>query len=45
MDCWTVYRHISPSGKIYIGITSRDPKRRWNCGKSYEHCIKFYAAI
>lgn len=45
MDCWTVYRHISPSGKIYIGITSRNPKRRWNCGKSYEHCIKFYAAI
>ena len=45
MDCWTVYRHISPSGKIYIGITSRDPKRRWNCGKSYEHCVKFYAAI
>lgn len=45
MNCWTVYRHISPSGKVYIGITSRDPKRRWNCGKSYEHCIKFYAAI
>lgn len=45
MNCWTIYRHISPSGKIYIGITSRDPNRRWNNGKSYKHCVKFYAAI
>lgn len=26
---YTVYRHISPSGKIYVGITSRDVKLRW----------------
>lgn len=26
---YTVYRHISPEGKIYIGCTGIDPKRRW----------------
>jgi hypothetical protein len=32
---YTVYKHISPSGKIYIGITSKEPKRRWNGGTGY----------
>lgn len=26
---WSVYKHTSPSGKVYIGITSRDPTKRW----------------
>lgn len=30
---WTVYRHTSPSGKVYIGITSQNVERRWNSGK------------
>lgn len=25
---WTVYRHTSPSGKVYIGITSQNVERR-----------------
>lgn len=29
---WTVYRHTSPSGKVYIGITSQNVERRWNSG-------------
>lgn len=29
---WIVYRHTSPSGKVYIGITSDLPKRRWGNG-------------
>ena len=29
---WIVYRHTSPSGKVYIGITSDLPKRRWRNG-------------
>lgn len=29
MRRWTVYRHVSPSGKVYIGITSRSVKTRW----------------
>ncbi len=36
---WAVYRHISPSGKVYIGITSRDPKLRWGHGCNYNNCI------
>lgn len=45
LTSWSVYRHISPSGKVYIGITSKDPKRRWNYGHGYNHCILFKNAI
>ena len=44
MDNYTVYMHISPSGKRYIGITSVKPKYRWRNGKGYETQI-FYRAI
>lgn len=26
---YTVYRHVCPNGKMYIGMTSKDPKKRW----------------
>ena len=42
---WTLYRHVSPSGKIYIGITSRNVYKRWNKGMGYESCKLFYKAI
>ena len=29
---WTVYKHTSPSGKVYIGITSTNPVLRWSRG-------------
>lgn len=29
MDNWTLYEHISPSGKIYVGVTSRKVAQRW----------------
>lgn len=32
---WCLYRHITPSGKVYIGITSQKPEYRWNHGKGY----------
>ena len=35
MNSYTVYKHTSPSGKVYIGITSKRPERRWNNGKGY----------
>ena len=28
-NTWCVYRHISQSNKVYIGITSRKPELRW----------------
>ena len=33
--CYTVYMHICPNGKRYIGITGRNPQYRWNKGKGY----------
>ena len=42
---YTVYMHISPSGKRYIGITSMKPKYRWNNGKAYKRNIHFTNAI
>lgn len=35
MGKWTVYKHTFPDGKVYIGITSQDPKRRWSNGHGY----------
>ena len=32
---YTVYKHTSPSGKTYIGITRRDVKLRWGNGGGY----------
>lgn len=45
MNNWLVYVHLSPSNKIYVGITSRDPNYRWLNGKGYTRCSKFYNAI
>ncbi len=33
---YTVYKHTSPSGKVYIGITSLKVKERWDCGRGYK---------
>ena len=32
---YTLYRHISPSNKVYVGITCQKPEWRWNQGKGY----------
>lgn len=45
MNNWSVYEHITPSGKIYVGITSRPPKRRWVYGHAYKNCTVFNRAI
>lgn len=42
---YTVYRHISPSGKIYVGITGQRPKKRWQCGQGYKDNPYFWKAI
>lgn len=42
---WTVYVHISPSNKYYVGETSQKPERRWRNGKGYEHNVYFWRAI
>ena len=40
---YSVYKHTSPSGKVYIGITSMNPEARWKAG--YNSCRAFYNAI
>ena len=42
---YTVYKHASPSGKVYIGITSRDVKERWGYGQGYRNNEHFWRAI
>lgn len=42
---WLVYEHVSPSGKVYVGITSQKVKVRWQNGSGYIHCKVFYRSI
>ena len=44
MNNYTVYMHVSPSNKRYIGITSQKPKQRWKNGTGYKGQV-FYNAI
>lgn len=37
--------HTSPSNKVYIGITSQEPLKRWGNGSNYSKQKYFYAAI
>lgn len=46
MDKWILYKHTTPSGKIYVGITKRKKARdRWKYGHGYSHNKYFYRAI
>jgi len=43
---YTVYKHTAPNGKVYIGITSRNPEQRWRKdGSGYTTSPHFYSAI
>lgn len=45
MNNYTVYKHITPNNKIYVGITSRSVYERWNKGYGYIGNQYFYRAI
>lgn len=46
LDRYIVYRHISPSGKVYIGITKhKNPKERWERGRAYRRQGFFWNAV
>lgn len=46
MDNFTVYKHTSPSGKVYIGITGKNPERRWRPdGSGYKKNYHLWNAI
>lgn len=42
---YCVYKHTSPNGKIYIGITSQKPEKRWQNGVGYKNNQYFHRAI
>jgi hypothetical protein len=42
---YCVYKHTSPNGKVYIGITGQDPLRRWQNGYGYRLNAYFFKAI
>ena len=42
---YTLYKHTTPSNKVYIGITSMKVKKRWCGGRGYRHNPHFYKAI
>lgn len=42
---WKLYKHISPNGKVYIGITCQDVNKRWSNGRGYSYNKHFINAI
>ena len=43
---YLVYKHTTPNGKVYIGITSKTTKERWrNNGTGYHHNNHWQSAI
>ena len=36
MNNYCVYKHTTPNGKVYIGITKQKPERRWRGGLGYK---------
>lgn len=45
MDKYLVYKHTTPSGKVYIGITKRKAEERWLEGRGYKYNKHFSNAI
>lgn len=45
MGTYCVYKHTTPSGKVYIGITFNNPQKRWNNGNGYSNNPYFSKAI
>lgn len=43
--CYSVYKHTSPCGKVYIGITKQKPKYRWGRESGYRTNEHFKRAI
>lgn len=42
---YTVYCHVFPNGKRYVGITRTSVDRRWGNGENYSSCPLVYRAI
>lgn len=42
---YCLYKHTCPNNKMYIGITSQNPIKRWGGGSGYMNNNHFYRAI
>ena len=42
---YTIYKHTTPSNKVYVGITKQNPINRWRNGKGYKKNKHFFSAI
>ena len=42
---WKVYAHITPDGKMYVGMTGIKPWQRFGYGHGYKDIPKFHEAI
>jgi group I intron endonuclease len=42
---YTVYKHTSPTGKVYVGLTRGNLQRRWKGGYGYVKNTHFFRAI
>lgn len=43
---WTIYKHTSPTGKVYVGQTRKEnPNDRWQNGEGYKSNVDFYHDI
>ena len=42
---YTVYRHICPDGRVYVGTTGRNPVERWGAGHGYRTNKAFFECI
>ena len=42
---YTLYIHIFPNNKVYVGITQQKPTKRWQNGKGYVEQDYIYKAI
>lgn len=45
MNNYLVYKHTFPNGKVYIGITSNEPNKRWKNGFGYIAQKKMFSSI
>lgn len=45
MENYVVYKHTSPSNKVYIGLTKQTPQKRWGNGSNYSNNKYFTNAI
>lgn len=42
---YIIYKHTAPNGKVYIGQTGQNPKKRWCSGHGYANNPEFFADI